>query len=92
MEKQEESVNLIEEKIKELIMLLQTNQHVKDKVVAQAAWDKYLKLLRKSGQPLGINTISSIIGMDKETIEGIIDPWVLSNGKIIKTSKGRVAA
>ena len=46
MEKQEESVNLIEEKIKELIMLLQTNQHMKDKVVAQAAWDKYLKLLR----------------------------------------------
>ena len=53
---------------------------------------KYLKLLRKSGQPLGINTISSIIGMDKETIEGIIEPWLLSNGKIIKTSKGRVAA
>ena len=53
---------------------------------------KYLKLLRKSGQPLGINTISSIIGIDKETIEGIIEPWLLSNGKIIKTSKGRVIA
>jgi len=52
---------------------------------------KYLKVLRKSGQPLGINTISSIIGIDKETIEGIIEPWLLSNGKIIKTSKGRVA-
>ena len=51
---------------------------------------KYLKVLRKSGQPLGINTISSIIGIDKETIEGIIEPWLLSNGKIIKTSKGRV--
>ena len=53
---------------------------------------KYLKVLRKSGQPLGINTISSIIGIDKETIEGIIEPWLLSNGKIIKTSKGRVIA
>ena len=52
---------------------------------------KYLKVLRKSGQPMGINTISSIIGIDKETIEGIIEPWLLSNGKIIKTSKGRVA-
>ena len=51
---------------------------------------KYLKVLRKSGQPMGINTISSIIGIDKETIEGIIEPWLLSNGKIIKTSKGRV--
>ena len=53
---------------------------------------KYLKVLRKSGQPMGINTISSIIGIDKETIEGIIEPWLLSNGKIIKTSKGRVIA
>ena len=53
---------------------------------------KYLKVLRKSGQPLGINTISSIIGIDKETIEGIIEPWLLPNGKIIKTSKGRVIA
>ena len=53
---------------------------------------KYLKVLRKSGQPLGINTISSIIGIDKETIEGIIEPWLLSNGKFIKTSKGRIIA
>ena len=53
---------------------------------------KYLKVLRKSGQPLGINTISSIIGIDKETIEGIIEPWLLSNGKIIKTAKGRISA
>ena len=51
---------------------------------------KYLKVLRKSGQPLGINTICAIMGTDRETIEGIIEPWLLSNGKIIKTSKGRV--
>ena len=53
---------------------------------------KYLKVLRESGQPMGISTISSIIGIDKETIEGIIEPWLLSNGKIIKTPKGRVVA
>ena len=46
MAEQEGSLNLLEEKIKELITLLQTNQHMKDKVVAQIAWDKYLKLLR----------------------------------------------
>ena len=40
---------------------------------------------------MGINTISSITGIDKETIESIIEPWLLSNGKIIKTPKGRVA-
>ena len=26
--------------------MLQTNQHVKDKIAAQTAWDKYLKILR----------------------------------------------
>jgi len=52
---------------------------------------KYLKVLRKSGQPLGINTICSIMGSDRETIEGIIEPWLLRNNKILKTSKGRIA-
>ena len=53
---------------------------------------QYLNVLTKSGQPMGINTISSITGVDKQTIESIIEPWLLSNGKIIKTSKGRVVA
>ena len=53
---------------------------------------QYLNVLTKSGQPMGINTISSITGVDKQTIESIIEPWLLSNGNIIKTSKGRVIA
>ena len=39
-------MNALERDIKDLLKLLQTNQHMKDKVVAQTAWDKYLKLLR----------------------------------------------
>ena len=39
-------MNVLEKDIKDLLTLLQTNQHIKDKVVAQTAWDKYLKLLR----------------------------------------------
>ena len=39
-------MNLIETYIEELSRLLKTNQHTKDKQVAQTAWDKYLKLLR----------------------------------------------
>ena len=39
-------MNILEKDIKDLLTLLQTNQHTKDKVVAQTAWDKYLKLLR----------------------------------------------
>ena len=39
-------MNILEKDIKDLLTLLQTNQHIKDKAVAQTAWDKYLKLLR----------------------------------------------
>ena len=39
-------MNNLEKDIKNLLNLLQTNQHMKDKIVVQAAWDKYLKLLR----------------------------------------------
>ena len=51
---------------------------------------KYLKTLKTSGQPLGIETLSCMTGIDRQTIEGIIEPWLLQNSKIIKTSKGRV--
>jgi hypothetical protein len=42
-------MNILEQRINELTSLLKTNQHVKDKMVAQKAWDKYLKILRFYG-------------------------------------------
>lgn len=51
---------------------------------------QYLKTLKNSGQPLGIDTISCMTGIDRQTIEGIIEPWLLQNNQIAKTSKGRV--
>ena len=51
----------------------------------------YLKTLQNRSEPIGIDTLSSITGIDKETIECIIEPWLLQNNKIMKTSKGRVA-
>jgi len=52
---------------------------------------EYLKILKKHDTPLGIETLVSISGFDRNTIESIIEPWLLQNGKIIKTSKGRIA-
>ena len=52
---------------------------------------KYLKTLKSSGQPLGIETLSCMTGIDRQTIEGIIEPWLLQNAQIVKTSKGRMA-
>ena len=51
---------------------------------------QYLKTLKNSGQPLGIETLSCMTGIDRQTIEGIIEPWLLQNCRIAKTSKGRV--
>ena len=42
-------MNALEKDIKDLLTLLKTNQHIKDKAIAQTAWDKYLKLLRYTG-------------------------------------------
>ena len=52
---------------------------------------KYLKTLKSSCQPLGIETLSCMTGIDRQTIEGIIEPWLLQNAQIVKTSKGRMA-
>ena len=51
---------------------------------------KYLKTLKNSSQPLGIETLSCMTGIDRQTIESIIEPWLLQNQLIAKTSKGRI--
>jgi len=51
----------------------------------------YLLALRKNNSPVGIQTLSSITGIDRETIESIIEPFLLTKFLISKTSKGRVA-
>lgn len=51
---------------------------------------RYLEFLKNQKHPIGINTISSSLNLDIETIENIIEPWLLSSKKIIKTSKGRI--
>ena len=52
---------------------------------------KYLEVLNSVQKPLGLNTIISMTGIDKQTIEGIIEPFLLRKKMILKTSKGRVA-
>lgn len=39
-------MNVLETYIEELTTLLKTNEHTKDKQIAQTAWDLYLKILR----------------------------------------------
>jgi Holliday junction DNA helicase RuvB len=51
---------------------------------------QYLRTLDKSDIPLGVGTISATTGIDKATIEDIIEPWLLRNDIIMKTPRGRV--
>ena len=49
----------------------------------------YLKLLQNHHTPIGLKTISQTINIDEETIQYKIEPYLLKNEYIIKTSKGR---
>jgi Holliday junction DNA helicase RuvB len=50
----------------------------------------YIKALKKLGRPSGIKTIIDASGIDEETIVNIIEPFLLKNGIIARTSKGRI--
>ena len=50
---------------------------------------KYLSVL-KQHQPAGINTLSSLTNISRDTIEEVIEPFLLKLNKIKKTQKGRM--
>jgi len=53
---------------------------------------KLLKILSKSQdqRPLGLKTLSSLLGEESDYIESICEPFLLKNGLIQKTSNGRI--
>ncbi len=53
---------------------------------------KLLKLLiSANGRPLGLSTIAANLSEDEGTIEDVLEPFLLANGFIEKTARGRVA-
>ncbi len=52
----------------------------------------FLKILLESkGKPLGLNTIAAALSEDEVTIEDVIEPYLLANGYIERTARGRIA-
>ena len=43
------------------------------------------------GGPVGLDTLSAAIGEDSGTIEDVYEPYLIKNGFINRTPKGRVA-
>jgi len=52
---------------------------------------RFLKLLVAAKKPLGLSTIAAAISEDEGTIEEVIEPFLIANGYIEKTPKGRIA-
>lgn len=44
-----------------------------------------------SGGPVGLDTIASALGEDRGTLEEVIEPYLIQEGFIMRTPKGRVA-
>jgi Holliday junction resolvasome RuvABC ATP-dependent DNA helicase subunit len=52
---------------------------------------RYLNFLKTQKGTVGVSTISSSINIDRDTIESVIEPFLLSHNKISKTPRGRIA-
>jgi len=48
-------------------------------------------LLEARGKPIGLGTIAATLSEDEGTIEDVIEPYLIANGYIEKTARGRVA-
>ena len=77
------------------------NEEVTEKALARLKVDKvgldevdleFLKAIidKFNGGPVGIDTIASSIGEEASTIEDVIEPYLLQNGYIKRTARGRV--
>ena len=52
---------------------------------------KFLSLLAEAKKPLGLSTIAAALSEDEGTIEEVIEPFLIANGFVEKTPKGRIA-
>jgi len=52
---------------------------------------RFLRLLIEAKKPLGLSTIAAALSEDEDTIEEVIEPFLIANGYIEKTPKGRIA-
>jgi Holliday junction DNA helicase RuvB len=55
--------------------------------------NKILKVLVKDfkGKPIGLNTLAAAVGEEKNGLEEVYEPFLIQEGFILKTAKGRVA-
>ena len=47
---------------------------------------------RFNGGPVGLDTLSAAIGEDSGTIEDVYEPYLIKNGFITRTPRGRIVS
>lgn len=64
-----------------------------DEIGLTASDRKFLEVLidKFSGGPVGLKTIAAALGEEEETIEEVIEPYLIQLGLIEKTTRGRIA-
>jgi Holliday junction DNA helicase RuvB len=56
-----------------------------DRRVLQTIVEKF------DGGPVGIESLSAAVGEERGTIEDVIEPYLIQQGYLMRTSRGRVA-
>jgi Holliday junction DNA helicase RuvB len=48
-------------------------------------------LIEAKGRPMGLSTIAAALSEDEGTIEDVLEPYLLANGYLERTARGRIA-
>ncbi len=56
-----------------------------DRKLLMAIIDKF------SGGPVGIDNLASAVGEERETLEDVVEPFLIQQGHLQRTPRGRVA-
>jgi Holliday junction DNA helicase RuvB len=51
---------------------------------------RYIEFLRKIDKPVGLETIAASLGIDKDTLKNVVEPFLMEKGMILRTTKGRI--
>jgi Holliday junction DNA helicase RuvB len=49
-------------------------------------------ILRFDGGPVGLDNMAASIGEERDTIEDVIEPYLLQQGYLQRTPRGRIAS
>jgi Holliday junction DNA helicase RuvB len=48
-------------------------------------------LMNANGRAMGLSTIAAALSEDEGTIEDVLEPYLLANGYLERTARGRIA-